>query len=467
MNVVIKTPEQIAKMREAGKLAAEVLEMIGEHVKAGVTTEELDRIRAFFAAPDYETGLPEEIDRSDPAFALWVDRQVAAHKGPGYAIVNISLKPLTGIPGDASAEQMALVADLAERYSLNEIRVTHAQNLVLPHVRKADLHAIWQQLEEAGLAEANLDLITDIIACPGLDYCALANARSIPLAQKIAQRFADADRHAIVTNGPPSIDTNAVPAEGGYRLSGHWDFSSGSSHSTWLAARAPVEGREGQAREPRMFLVPKSDATVLDTWQVNGLRGTASFSFEVDDVFVPESHTYLESDAPRDDSPIFVIPKIPLFSIGFATISVALARRCLDDAIELAGRKTQRGVSGAMIDRSTVHRQIGETEAGLRAADQYLRSSAAALWESAREHGKVEMDARIEVRMASTHAIRHAAEVVDSAYELFGSGAIFKTNRIQRHYQDVHTIAQQIQGRATNFETAGRYFLGLEPGGML
>jgi len=275
------------------------------------------------------------------------------------------------------------------------------------------------------------------------------------------------DLRAIVTNGPPSIDTNAVPAEGGYRLSGHWDFSSGSSHSTWLAARAPVEGREGQAREPRMFLVPKSDATVLDTWQVNGLRGTASFSFEVDDVFVPESHTYLESDAPRDDSPIFVIPKIPLFSIGFATISVALARRCLDDAIELAGRKTQRGVSGAMIDRSTVHRQIGETEAGLRAADQYLRSSAAVLWESAREHGKVEMDARIEVRMASTHAIRHAAEVVDSAYELFGSGAIFKTNRIQRHYQDVHTIAQQIQGRATNFETAGRYFLGLELGGML
>ena len=157
-------------------------------------TEELDRIRAFFAAPDYETGLPEEIDRSDPAFALWVDRQVAAHKAPGYAIVNISLKPLTGIPGDASAEQMALVADLAERYSLNEIRVTHAQNLVLPHVRKADLHAIWQQLEEAGLAEANLDLISDIIACPGLDYCSLANARSIPLAQKIGERFAGRQR---------------------------------------------------------------------------------------------------------------------------------------------------------------------------------------------------------------------------------------------------------------------------------
>ncbi|GLV30008.1 sulfite reductase [Sphingobium sp. TomTYG75] len=156
--------------------------------------EELDRIRPFFANPTYDQGLSDEIDRSDPAFALWVDRQVAAHKQPGYAIVNISLKPRGGIPGDASAEQIELVADLAERHSLDELRVTHAQNLVLPHVKKADLYAIWQKLDEAGLAEANLDLIGDIIACPGLDYCSLANARSIPLAQKLSERFADAGR---------------------------------------------------------------------------------------------------------------------------------------------------------------------------------------------------------------------------------------------------------------------------------
>ena len=152
---------------------------------------ELDRIRAFFADPPYETGLSDAIDRSDPDFALWVDQQVAAHKQPGYAIVNISLKPITGIPGDASSDQIELMADLAERYSFDELRVTHAQNIVLPSVRKADLYTVWQQLRGAGLAEANLDLITDIIACPGLDYCSLANARSIPIAQKIAQRFAD------------------------------------------------------------------------------------------------------------------------------------------------------------------------------------------------------------------------------------------------------------------------------------
>ncbi|MEO8894405.1 MAG: nitrite/sulfite reductase, partial [Rhizomicrobium sp.] len=105
-----------------------------------------------------------------------------------------SLKPVGGIPGDASADQIDLMAEMAERYSFDELRVSHAQNIVLPHVRKADLYALWQALNDNGLAEANLDLISDIIACPGLDYCSLANARSIPVAQKIATRFADLGR---------------------------------------------------------------------------------------------------------------------------------------------------------------------------------------------------------------------------------------------------------------------------------
>ena len=155
---------------------------------------EYDRIAAYFAPPPFEAGLSDEIDRSDPDFALWVGRQVAAHKAPGYAIANISLKKIGGIGGDITAEQMEVVADLAERYSFDELRVSHVQNLVLPHVRKQDLYQIWQTLREAELADANLDLVTDIIACPGLDYCSLANARSIPVAQKIAERFANYQR---------------------------------------------------------------------------------------------------------------------------------------------------------------------------------------------------------------------------------------------------------------------------------
>ena len=155
---------------------------------------ELERISAFFTDPAFEQGLSDEIDRSDPDFAVWVDQNTHPHRVPGYAAVTISLKPAGGIPGDATAEQIDLMADLAERYAFDELRVTHTQNIVLAHVRKADLYAIWQQLDAAGLATANLDLISDMIACPGLDYCSLANARSIPVAQKISQRFADTGR---------------------------------------------------------------------------------------------------------------------------------------------------------------------------------------------------------------------------------------------------------------------------------
>jgi sulfite reductase (NADPH) hemoprotein beta-component len=155
---------------------------------------EFDRISAFFAPPAFENGLSDDIDRSDPDFAVWLDQNVRPHKQAGYAIVNISLKPIGGIPGDATSAQIDVMADLAERYSFDELRVTHAQNIVLPHVAKRDLYAVWAALNEAELANANLDLVSDIIACPGLDYCSLANARSIPIAQKIATRFADLER---------------------------------------------------------------------------------------------------------------------------------------------------------------------------------------------------------------------------------------------------------------------------------
>jgi len=156
---------------------------------------ELERISAHFIDPAFVAGAPE-IDLSNPAFAKWVAANTAQHKHPGYAIVNISLKPLPsdgkqGIPGDATADQIRVMADLARDHSFDECRVTHAQNIVLPHVQRADLFAVWQKLVAADLATPNLDEITDIIACPGLDYCSLANARSIPVAQKITARFAE------------------------------------------------------------------------------------------------------------------------------------------------------------------------------------------------------------------------------------------------------------------------------------
>jgi sulfite reductase (NADPH) hemoprotein beta-component len=157
---------------------------------------EFDRISAFFAPPAFASDAPDTLDLSDSAFAAWVKQNTFVHKQPGYIGVTVSLKPIGGIPGDASAAQIDVLADLAERYGFDELRVTHGQNIVLPHVAKRDLKAVYDALAAHGLGTANLDQISDIIACPGLDYCSLANARSIPVAQKIAQRFADAERQA-------------------------------------------------------------------------------------------------------------------------------------------------------------------------------------------------------------------------------------------------------------------------------
>jgi|SRR5271165_2320495 len=185
----------------AARLAAEVEE---EWTKIKDGYLKLDpkfeaEIRSRFVYPSYET-LPDKPEalsealRAKPLFALWYENSVAKHQVPGYAIVTLSLKPVGAPPGDATSGQMEAIADLAETYSFGELRVGHEQNLALPHVRQQDLPVLWEKLDAIGVATPNVNLITDMIACPGLDYCSLANARSIPVAMDIAKRFASLDR---------------------------------------------------------------------------------------------------------------------------------------------------------------------------------------------------------------------------------------------------------------------------------
>ncbi len=181
---------------------AQLVEEEWEQIRDGalqLPAEEIASIAAHFAPPSYEkldAEIPEfEASRVvNPAFGSWVETNVFRHKQAGYAIANVSLKPVGGTPGDMNAEQMDAVAELADRYSFGEICVSHRQNLVLAHVKQADLFALWEQLAELGLATPNIGLTSDIICCPGLDYCGLATARSIPVAQQISERFKDMDR---------------------------------------------------------------------------------------------------------------------------------------------------------------------------------------------------------------------------------------------------------------------------------
>ncbi|MGO9845057.1 MAG: nitrite/sulfite reductase [Methylocella sp.] len=185
----------------ADVIRAEVEAEFAKHRDGALTLPqaEIDRIRTYFTLP----ALParqaashafEKRKATDPAFARFAAQNVVAHKTPGYGVVTVSLKPIGGIPGDASAEEMDAIADLAEEFSADEIRVAHEQNLVLPHVALDDLPVLFDRLSSHGLATANTGLVTDIISCPGLDYCALATARSIPIAQRISERFGDSAR---------------------------------------------------------------------------------------------------------------------------------------------------------------------------------------------------------------------------------------------------------------------------------
>ena len=182
----------------AEKFKAEVETEYARHPAQTTEVEqrELARIAKYFAAPSFEKlsrFAPhfEEAKRANPEFARWAKNNLAAHQVDGYSVLNISLKAMGEIPGDATGEQMRVMATLAEQYSFDELRVSHAQNIVLPHVKLDDTFAIWQVLNAIGLSAANYGLAGDIIACPGLDYCALATARSIPVSQAISRKFAD------------------------------------------------------------------------------------------------------------------------------------------------------------------------------------------------------------------------------------------------------------------------------------
>ena len=269
------------------------------------------------------------------------------------------------------------------------------------------------------------------------------------------------DARTVVGNGPPQGRVELTPVAGGFRLRGRWMFSSGCRHANWLAA---LSGGAGQP--PRLHLLPREDAELVDVWDVRGLRGTGSFSFRVDDVLVPDARTMRLDVPPREPGPIYVIPQGLLFACGFGSVALGVARAGLDATIELAADKRPRFGSAPLCEDPVIQRQIGQAEAQWAAAKALLSEAVATVWQAVRARGRIDLAERIALRMAGTHAIRQSAAVVDSAYNLSGSSSIFAERAIQRRFQDIHVITQQIQGREAHYETAGQFFLGLEPKGV-
>ena len=278
-----------------------------------------------------------------------------------------------------------------------------------------------------------------------------------------------ADPRAVVSNGPPARDTAAVPTDGGYRVTGRWSFSSGIRHANWVAALTPLcppseDGRRaGDNQKDIVLLAPKDEVELLDVWQVNGLRGTGSFSFRADDLFVPAARSYRVDDPPRESGSLYLVPKVLMFSTGFATVALGVARSALDAAIDIAGRKVPGKWTSRLADAAPTQRQIGQAEAAWRSATAFLQEAASTLWDSACKNGALTDEERIRLRLAGTHAIREAARVAAVAYDVAGSDGIFESNPVQRRLQDAQVITQQVQGRMTHYDTVGAFYLGLDP----
>ena len=276
------------------------------------------------------------------------------------------------------------------------------------------------------------------------------------------------EQRAVVANGPPS-PACAVPCDGGYLLTGRWNFSSGCRHASWLASLTPIGEGDGIRQKPedmKLMVFKKEEATMIDVWDANGLRGTGSFSFEVNSLFIPESRTFGPTDTPWNDGPLYVLPTSLKFASGFACVALGVARAGLNVALELASRKTARGDQSVLSRSSAVQRQVGQAEATWSSARAFLLEAACSAWESACKDGSLSVEQRIRLRLAATNAIRMSADVVDIAYNICGADAIFDSNPIQRRFQDIHVITQQIQGRMTHYETAGQFYMGLEPEGL-
>jgi indole-3-acetate monooxygenase len=271
--------------------------------------------------------------------------------------------------------------------------------------------------------------------------------------------------NSVLAWGAVANEVQVVP--GGYRITARWDFASGSRQANWLGAHVRVVEADGTKRlkpngtpEIRTIVFPATSATMYDVWDVIGLRGTGTDSYSVDNLFIPEKFVALRDDPAglREKGPLYAFTTFSMFGLGFAAISVGVARAMLDAAIELARGKTSVGLK-AMRENNAVLGAIGRMEGNLRAARAYIYATADEAWNEAMQTGKITEERRTALRLAATWTIHQAASVVDAAYHMAGATAVFRANKFERRFRDMHAIAQQIQARDNHYEDVGRVML--------
>lgn len=291
------------------------------------------------------------------------------------------------------------------------------------------------------------------------------------LAPEIAcEIFAGA--HGILAWGPGPGEARV--ASGGYRVTASWSFASGSQHATWLGCHVPVLEADGAPRlrgdgtpVVRTMLFPKTSTTFTDIWHTIGLRGTASNQYEVHDLFVPEDYSVdvlsrRDGAATREPGLLYRFSSLSLYAGGFAGVALGIARAMLKEFIVLARDKIPRGARNTLRNNNVIQAEVAQAEARLSSVRGWLLQSFENITAGMAQRGHITLDDRMAIRLASTFAIHTAVEVIDTLYQAAGATAIFNENPFERRFRDIHSVAQQLQGRQQHFETVGQHLMGLE-----
>lgn len=326
---------------------------------------------------------------------------------------------------------------------------------------EAPIEIFMQMMEEVAKADASTAW------CLGqCSVCAMVSA----YLDADAAREIFGPRDGILAWGSIGGEVQAVP--GGYRATGRWEFASGVRQAKWLGAHVQIVEADGTRRRApngapmvRTILFPVADATLHDVWNVIGLKGTGTDSYTIENLFIPEKFA-----APRDEpsgrretGPLYRIPSMYVYAMGFGAVSLGVARATLNAAIDLARGKESFGLK-PMRENTAVQAIIGRAEAQLRSARAYLFATAHDISQSLiSSTGELSEEQRTAMRLAGTWTIHQSAAVVDAAYHMAGSTAVFSANAFERRFRDMHAIAQQLQARDTHYETAGALLLTARP----
>lgn len=265
----------------------------------------------------------------------------------------------------------------------------------------------------------------------------------------------------ILAWGPPGAPYEAVPVEGGYRISGKWRFASGSHHATWLGAHMRADEPGGE----RTMLFPKSSVQMNDIWHTLGLRGTGSDEYVVDNLFVPRRLT-MRRDNPedrRETGSLYRFTSNQLYSCGFAGVALGIARATMQDFLALPASKVSRGATRPLRENNVVQSQFAQCEAKWRSSRAFLHSTWDTAWNHVEADSAQTREDRNLIRLASTWTIQQCRDIVSTLYHAAGSIAVFEEQPFEQRLRDIHTVAQQSQGRQLHYESVGQIMFGLEP----